>query len=155
MTTPESSPLIFGTPPPGVTCRDRPAAYAVISNQEQHVAAVSLTIDGRDYFLLPGGGTDEGETPHETITREVREELARHVVVERPLGSAVQYFFAAIDNCWYKMTAHFFTAHFDGQAEGQGEFDLHWIDPARHQDDFFHPCQVWAVSQAENIGLIE
>jgi ADP-ribose pyrophosphatase YjhB (NUDIX family) len=145
MTAP--SPIVFGTCPPGVVCRDRPAAYAIIHHPDGCVAAVCAKIRGREEFWLPGGGMYAGETPEQTVVREVREELGREVRLHWQLGQAVQFFFAGDEDCWYKMTASFIVAEFHGEAEGRGEHHLHWVDPALRGADFFHACHVWAALQ--------
>lgn len=54
----------------------------------------------RVYYLFPGGGVEEGETPEEAAVREAYEELGLHVEVERLVAVAYlpgqeQYFFTA------------------------------------------------------------
>lgn len=41
--------------------------------------------DGFEYWLLPGGGMEEGETEKECVKREIKEETSLDVVVERLL----------------------------------------------------------------------
>jgi len=57
------------TPPP--LPRIRVAAVIVKDGQ---VLLVRHEKDGQTYWLLPGGGVDAGETLHEALVREVREE---------------------------------------------------------------------------------
>lgn len=148
MTT-DSTLRVFGTAPSGVACRDRPAAYVVVFQSNGNVAAVGANVRGREELWLPGGGMHAGESPAETVLREVREELARGIVLRRNLGTAIQYFHSGTEG-WYKMTAHFFSGEFSGPVAGQGEHELQWVDLAAHAADFFHECHVWAVTQAAN-----
>ena len=143
----ELSPIVFGKAPPGIVCRDRPAAYAVIHNSAGHVAVVCANVRGRDQFWLPGGGIHDDESPQQTIAREVNEELGRHVTLHRKIGAVFQFFYASDEACWYKMEAHFFAARFEEEADGDGEFALHWVDATRCKSDFFHECHVWATQQ--------
>ena len=53
--------------------------------------AVKQQFNGGDYWDLPGGRMEHGETPHQTLTREVKEETKLDVVVGRPAG--VWWFF--------------------------------------------------------------
>ena len=65
---------IFGSKEPHVQYAERRAAYVVIADGEK-----VATVNPRREYFLPGGGSLSGETPEETIAREVREELARGV----------------------------------------------------------------------------
>lgn len=56
---------------------------------------------GREYYVVPGGTVEEGETPEEAVVREAAEETGLAVVLQRKLctlinqGSEEHYFFAA------------------------------------------------------------
>ena len=41
---------------------------------------------GLDYFVFPGGGVDEGETPEQGAIRETMEELGLEVVIKQKLA---------------------------------------------------------------------
>lgn len=43
--------------------------------RDEAILMVRHTHDGLDYWTLPGGGVDAGETPEHAIVREVREEV--------------------------------------------------------------------------------
>jgi 8-oxo-dGTP diphosphatase len=139
-----SDPLIFGSPPTGVVCQKRPAAYAVIAGADGRIAVVR----GRTGYWLPGGGALPGEPPEETVTREVREELGHDVRLVGKIGEAVQYFYANDDQCWYEMKAVFFRAGIVGEALGAAEYELHWLDAGSTKESFYHACHAWAVSRA-------
>ena len=144
----DSTLAVFGKPPPGVVYRDRMAAYAVITNPDGAVAVVSVNFRGREAFWLPGGGMLDGESPKHTVAREVWEELGREVKLYRTIGQAIQFFYAADDDCWYKMMAYFFVAELQRAPAGYSEFELQWVNPTLHKSDFFHECHVWAALDA-------
>lgn len=50
----------------------REAARAVLKNDEGRIAV--MYFNGTGSYKLPGGGIDEGETVHEALVRELREE---------------------------------------------------------------------------------
>ena len=140
-----SGRIVFGVAPPGFVCTKRPAAYAVITGPDGHVAAVRPT--GRGYFWLPGGGSHPGETPEATVEREVREELGRQIKVTARVGEATQFFYASDDKCWYEMAATFFRAELDEGPVSTREDELCWVDSREQPELFFHASHVWAVSQ--------
>ncbi len=96
---------------------------------------------------LPGGGSLPGEIPEETLVREVREELARSVRLVSKIGEATQFFYAADENCYYKMLGVFFRAEFPDEPSGQGEHDLFWLPLAEATRTFFHESHAWAARQ--------
>ena len=61
---------------PTETRRQRIAAYGVCRDDEGRIllarASSSLTLRGR--WFLPGGGVDHGESPEESLVREIEEE---------------------------------------------------------------------------------
>lgn len=133
---------VFGSENPSIEYEPRPAAYAVITDQEGRIAAVEGTRGG---YFLPGGGSLSGETPEQTVAREVREELARDIRIVRQFGEAIQYFYA--DGRHYRMEAVFFEAEFASEAVGAGEHEFHWLESEEIERAFFHQCHVWAAGQ--------
>ncbi len=53
--------------------------------REDHILLIKHRhhADGRDYWLIPGGGIEDGETEEQCVQREMREETNLEVVVER------------------------------------------------------------------------
>jgi 8-oxo-dGTP diphosphatase len=133
----------FGVRVPGVTCEQRCAAYAVIRNRLGAVAAVHVPAG----YWLPGGGMLPGETPEETVVREVREELGCTLRLVSKIGQAVQYCFAADEGWYYAMQAVFFRAEFAEESRGSAEYELCWLDVSHPGPLFFHACHDWAVRQ--------
>lgn len=141
-------PVIFGSRREGVAYTDRPAAYAVVRGANGTVGAVR---GPAGMIGLPGGGSLPGETPEETVVREVREELARSVRLIRRIGEATQYFFAADDDCHYQLLAVFFLAEFPDEPDGQGEHEFFWLPLAEAEAAFFHESHAWAARHGPEI----
>ncbi|PJN65177.1 hypothetical protein BAWEI_17160 [Bacillus mycoides] len=59
--------------------RNRGAAIII---QGGKIALIKRVREGEMYFVFPGGGIEEGETPEEATKREVYEELGVHIQVE-------------------------------------------------------------------------
>ncbi|HST51670.1 MAG TPA: NUDIX domain-containing protein [Pyrinomonadaceae bacterium] len=138
-----AEPVVFGSAEPTVQYVERRAAYVVVAEGGK-VAAV---VGARGKYFLPGGGSLPGESPEETVAREVAEELARGVRLTRKVGEAVQYFYADADGCHYEMRATFFAGDFTGEVSGAFEHELCWLPPEEVERAFFHACHAWAARQ--------
>jgi ADP-ribose pyrophosphatase YjhB (NUDIX family) len=65
----------------------RPAAYALVRRDDAVLLTrISVTGHHTGSWTLPGGGIDHGESPHEAVAREVREETGLEVEVGELLG---------------------------------------------------------------------
>jgi len=64
----------MSNPPPGPRVR---VAAAVL--RADKLLLVQHTKAGASYWMLPGGGLDHGETMHDALARELREETGIHV----------------------------------------------------------------------------
>lgn len=139
-----STPIpTFGVPVTGVPYEQRCAAYAVIRNRAGAIAAVHVPAG----YWLPGGGSLAGETPEETVVREVREELGGTLRLVHKIGEALQYFFAASEGRYYAMQPVFFRAELIEESHGPAEYALCWLDVNHPGPCFFHACHDWAVQQ--------
>ncbi|MDM5189209.1 NUDIX domain-containing protein [Bacillus sp. DX4.1] len=74
--------------------RDRGSAIIVRGNK---IALIKRVRNNEVYFVFPGGGIEEHETPEEATIREVYEELGIHVEAEKLLAKyeyeGTQYFY--------------------------------------------------------------
>ena len=59
------------------------ARSAAIIVQKNQVALVKRVRGGKTYYVFPGGGVEEGETPEDAVVREIKEELGLDISVER------------------------------------------------------------------------
>ncbi|MEU2288011.1 NUDIX hydrolase [Streptomyces sp. NPDC013178] len=64
----------------------RVAAYAVCVRDGHILLARSPAADGTPEWVLPGGGMEHGEDPHDTVVRELEEETGYRVEVTGLLG---------------------------------------------------------------------
>ncbi|MGG0290482.1 NUDIX domain-containing protein [Bacillus pacificus] len=93
--------------------RNRGAAIIV---QEGKIALIKRIREDETYYVFPGGGIGEGETPEEATRREIFEELGVHIKVE--------YLIAKVE---YKGTEYYFNADIVGGVFGSGkaeEFEM-------------------------------
>jgi 8-oxo-dGTP diphosphatase len=58
----------------------------IILIQDHKVALIERQRAGMDYFVFPGGGVDEGETPEQAAVREAMEELGIEVVIKQKIA---------------------------------------------------------------------
>lgn len=93
--------------------RNRGAAIIV---QDGKIALIKRVREDEMYFVFPGGGIEEGETPEEATKREVYEELGVHIQVEHLIAKVE-----------YKGTEYYYNAHITDGVFGSGkgeEFEL-------------------------------
>lgn len=101
-------------------------AVAVIVKNNK-VALIHRKKEGKDYWVFPGGGVEEGETPEEAVIREVHEELSLASKVERllfsvesyPGGNKDPYFLCSVDSDEIKL----------GGPEKQRQSEKDWYSP--------------------------
>lgn len=60
----------------------KPRARAILM-QNDCIALIKRRRDGHTYYVFPGGGVEEGETPEQAVIREAHEELGLHIQVEK------------------------------------------------------------------------
>jgi len=58
----------------------------IVLIKDNKVALIERHRAGLDYFLFPGGGMDEGETPEQAAIRETMEELGIEVVIKQKVA---------------------------------------------------------------------
>ena len=62
----------------------------IVLIQDGKVALIERHRAGLDYFVFPGGGMDEGETPEQAAVREAMEELGVEVAIKQKVF-AIQF----------------------------------------------------------------
>lgn len=72
----------------------------IILIEDGKVALIERHRAGLEYFVFPGGGVDEGETPDQAAVREAMEELGVEVVIKQKVavihfGQSTQIYFLA------------------------------------------------------------
>ena len=75
----------------------REIARSVMINEKNEVALLKIKGEDedfgkRDYYELPGGGVERGETLEETVKREMQEETGYEVEVIAPIGKVIDYY---------------------------------------------------------------
>ena len=58
----------------------------IVLIEDNKVALIERHRGGLDYFVFPGGGVDEGETPEQAAIRETMEELGVDVLIKQKLA---------------------------------------------------------------------
>jgi 8-oxo-dGTP pyrophosphatase MutT (NUDIX family) len=127
---------IFGRADEHPVTLPREAAYAVI----RKAGSIAAVRNGSTYFL-PGGGSQGQESPMETITREVAEELECEIEIAYEIGRAVQYFYSNDDETSYRMEATFYSARLASEPRGE----VFWVAEAVLKNLLYHECHRWAI----------
>lgn len=137
-----SSPLVFGTPDPGLAYKPRPGAYALIQAADGRFA---ITLERGRHFL-PGGGIDLGESPKEALLREIREECGHHARIIAKLGEADMYYVHR-EQGPVLIHAHWFTAEFVEPTNEPCEKDceLVWMTEEEAAARLYREAERWLV----------
>lgn len=133
---------VFSSPAKGYEVVARDSAYAVIRDQRGWIAVVHA----REGIMLPGGGMDDGETPHVAAVREAAEECAMDIEVTRELGTALQYVFSQQKLICFGKRSHFFDALAGEPIAGvRAEHDLQWLSRANAKWALTYESHQWAL----------
>ncbi|KGX90791.1 NUDIX hydrolase [Pontibacillus marinus] len=97
---------------------------SVIIIEEGKVCLIKRVKNSEVYYVFPGGGIEEGETPREAAKREAFEELGVHVSIEDLL-----------DTVSFHGTQYFFSAEIIGGAFGTG----HAIEFTKNNNGLYEP----------------
>jgi 8-oxo-dGTP diphosphatase len=133
----------FGKQRRELAYRVRPAAYAIVFDNNLRVACVWETSG----LFLPGGGIEADEDPISAVHREVAEECGRGFEIITPLESAIQFFCTTRDEP-FELHASFFLGRFGRPLNRPGQHELSWQSALPEPPAFFHECHRWAVQQA-------
>lgn len=101
---------------------------AIIIKKDNQVLLIYRYKNGREYYVIPGGGIKRGETPLQAAVREIQEETSLEVSEVRPFWQ----FNNRGNNEYY-----FYTENFKGQ--------LQFIGPEIQKmsaDNVYHLCWV-------------
>ena len=140
-------PLQFGRPEPGVDYPDREAAFGVCE-RDGRIAVVWVTRFDGQYYDLPGGGVDAGETPAEGVAREFGEETGLKVKAARVLGHADQ-FMRQESGAPANNRSTLFEATLAGEDAAlkiEDDHALQWLDPLEALASLRHDSHAWAVA---------
>ena len=116
-----------------------PRACVLIFNDQQQIMLIHRVKNGSDYWVVPGGSIEAGETPVSAAIREAREELS--LTVEKLILCFEQ-------QNRQRHEYYFFTNHYHGTAAlGQGPEQLR-----QHASNLYQPAWV-KVTELADINL--
>lgn len=104
----------------------------IILIEDDKVALIERHRAGMDYFVFPGGGVDEGETPEQGAIREAFEELGVEVAIKKKV---------AVIHFDQSMQVYYLVEHVSGEfGTGTGE-EFTDSDPDNPEEGIYIP--VW------------
>jgi 8-oxo-dGTP pyrophosphatase MutT (NUDIX family) len=121
----------------------------IVLIQENKVALIERHRAGLHYFVFPGGGVDEGESPEQAAVREAQEELGIQVAIKQKI--------AEVQMGRKSRQVYFLTEQTGGEfGTGTGE-EFTNSDPANPQQGIYIPIwmPVEELSQHANIYPVE
>jgi ADP-ribose pyrophosphatase YjhB (NUDIX family) len=115
----------------GLEVLDKRLRAAVVIVKDEQILLMLRRYNGEEYYTVPGGKIESGETPETAAIREAKEETSLDVTLNRLM--------AVIDNPFINETTHYyFVADFSGEVKLGGEeaiesnpdnyYELRWID---------------------------
>jgi 8-oxo-dGTP pyrophosphatase MutT (NUDIX family) len=136
---------VFGASPTGVFEIVRPSAYGIIADSQGRLAVVHTPLG----LSLPGGGSDEAESPEATVVREAREECALDIQVGRWRRTAIEHVFSMGEQAQFEKRNTFCDAAVLGAAGEPSEPDhlLEWMSAAQAAALLVPASHRWAVSE--------
>ena len=138
--------LQFGCMVEGHAYQDRPTVFGV-AIKDGKLACVRVARPAGDYYDLPGGAIDPGETDEEALAREFGEETGLRVKPLVPFAYAAQYMLKSDGRALNNLCA-FWTAEveaFDPALKEEADHTLVWLDPEQALKDLRHDAYAWAV----------
>lgn len=147
---------LFGARSELAVCVIRPSAYALIEDDKERLAVVR-TAQGT---YLPGGGIEAGESPEETITREVREECG---LIIRP-GSwsvhAIQLVYSNSEQTQFEKRSTFIEGVIDETLDAlnpnlsEADHELIWTGAEQAVGMLSQESHSWAVEAWRSRSLL-
>jgi 8-oxo-dGTP diphosphatase len=133
----------------------RNAAKAIIVRDGHLLVTVNRDVNGGEFYILPGGGQDFGETLHEALHRECIEEIGARIEI-RDLVCIREYIgrnheFAEFDGHVHQVEFMFHCTLDDRQQPGNGilpdskQLGVKWIPLAELPTAPFYPAALRAV----------
>lgn len=139
----------FGAPEPGLSYRDRPAAFG-IGERDGLIALVRVRPkSGGDWLDLPGGALDPGEDEVQALVREFGEETGLVVAAGRRITGFGQYFRLASGEPVNNVGGVYVVQVTDENAglKIEADHELVWLDPYAAVRGLRHDGHAWAVAK--------
>jgi 8-oxo-dGTP diphosphatase len=135
----------FGSPPAEGGAVIRPSAYGLVTDGTAGIAIVRTPLG----LFLPGGGMEPGESPLETVVREVWEECGLEAQVGRWVVRAIDFVYSPSERTHFEKQSTFVDARCSSRrVTGQEpDHELEWVTPESAIADLAHPSHRWAVAQ--------
>lgn len=132
----------------------------IILIEDDKVALIERHRAGLDYFVFPGGGVDQGETPEQAAVREAKEELGVEVrikqkvaVIHFELSTQVYYLVERVGGEFGSGTGEEFTDS-DPDDPEEGIYIPVWmrIEELPHREKVFPESVAKILSKARTAG---
>lgn len=115
--------------------RVRPGVKLLVE-RDGEILVLRADMGDAEYWILPGGKVEYGESPTEALKREIREELGREASIGEPIG--VYHYFSGADGDGQQIVITVFDGEIDSGAididSPTGDdyiVEYRWIEPER------------------------
>jgi 8-oxo-dGTP diphosphatase len=135
---------VFGIPENRYPASVRPSAYGVVVDENGFIAVVRTPTG----FHLPGGGSDDGETPDATVVRETREETGLIVQIGTWRRVAIEHVSSIAEQAQFEKRNTFCEARVTAAGDAaEADHELVWLRPAEATDRLTPLSHRWAVTE--------
>jgi 8-oxo-dGTP diphosphatase len=125
----------------------RPGSYAVLFN-EKGEAGIVKTDEG--YYFLAGGGIEDGETPEETLHREVKEEAGLFMDITSSIGTVAEHYHDKENDRHYKKVVHLYLVEpkvFVPEAQTEPDHTFMWLPIPQAYRLMYHDAYRWGIDK--------
>lgn len=135
----------FGVRVAGAEYKNRPAAYALITNENHELAVIRVG----DRFFLPGGGIEGEESREQCLARECSEELGYNIEIGEYLGCLSQWLISFKTNEPLRIIGHIYSARLlePNFCKTEPDHELIWLNPVTAASRMLVEFQAWAILQ--------
>jgi 8-oxo-dGTP pyrophosphatase MutT (NUDIX family) len=132
-----------------------PAVHALIEREGKYLFIEQTVLNTHQFWDLPGGKVDFGESPYDTLQREVQEEVGLQITIREPLG---MWWFTRLNDgnqvvsTVFRCTAEAGDVRLDQNPTGEGITGFRWLTIGEYLAGGLTPSDTSLTALLENVS---